>query len=160
MLGLITFQYHQNNNHNTINEFNDNIFYYSVLCKFYSPFAYLDYLFGSSEGLMRYAGQVGWQFYRWENCCPERLNEVQKGQATYQTSYSSLAGIINVGISLSWQNRVMGPEAKPEHICMTHQRHYIILNVFFFFLKRTTYCQTAHVCGADFTLGKLIHSFW
>lgn len=64
MLGLITFQYHQNNNPNTINELNDNIFYYSVLCKFYSPFAYLDYLFGSSEGLMRYAGQVGWQFYR------------------------------------------------------------------------------------------------
>lgn len=38
MLGLITFQYHQNNNHNTINEFNEDTFHYVVFCELYSPF--------------------------------------------------------------------------------------------------------------------------
>ena len=63
MLGLITFQYHKNNNHNTTNEFNEDTFYYVIFWELYFLFLFvfyfvnfivlfLDYLFGLSEGLM------------------------------------------------------------------------------------------------------------
>ena len=57
MLGLITFQYHKNNNHNTTNEFNvifGELYFYFILFFYFVNFIvlFLDYLFGSSEDLM------------------------------------------------------------------------------------------------------------
>lgn len=128
MLGLITFQYHKNNNHNTTNEFNEDTFYYVIFgelyflfyfiflfCELYSPFPGLPlWVVGRSHDVGRAGSRTILQMkklpsreVKWGPERPSHRSKFLQGPGRYH----------KCGIKLAVRkHRAMWPQAKPERL--------------------------------------------